>query len=48
LNGTAGNVEDGEEKKGTVSEWGERLFEEVKISIEGGQNLLRQKRTILL
>jgi len=49
LNGTAGNVEEGEEeKKGTVPEWGERLFEEVEISIEEGQNLLRQKRTILV
>ncbi|CAB4405647.1 unnamed protein product [Rhizophagus irregularis] len=47
LNGTAGN-EDGEEKKGKVPEWGERLFEEVEVSIEEGQNLLRQKRTILL
>jgi len=47
LNGTAGN-EDGEEKRGAVPEWGERLFEEVEVSIEEGQNLLRQKRTILL
>jgi hypothetical protein len=50
LNGTVGNVgDDGEvEAKGTIPEWGERLFEEVEMSIEEGQNLLRQKRTIIL
>jgi hypothetical protein len=46
LNGAAGNVNESEENtKGKVPEWGERLFEEVEISIEEGQNLLRQKRT---
>ncbi len=46
LNGTVSNV-DGVGTKGTIPEWGERLYEEVETAIEKGEDLLRQKRILL-
>ncbi|CAI2173876.1 1067_t:CDS:2 [Funneliformis geosporum] len=43
LNGIVGTV-DGVETRGMIPEWGERLYEEVEMSIDKGQ---RQKRILL-
>ncbi|CAG8512760.1 10548_t:CDS:10 [Acaulospora morrowiae] len=48
-NGANSNsVPGGVETKGAIPEWGERLLVEVEQAIEGGQLLLRQKRTTMV